>query len=86
MPLSFLVVDPMTPPKVPTSFEAQYRPCMAELGTGDALLNVTLPAILIHPALLAAIVATLGQVYETGPSLRELDSVLFGSLDIIHLA
>ena len=44
------------------SFEAQYRPCMAELASGDALLNTTLPVMLAHPALLAALFTMLGQV------------------------
>ena len=36
---------------------------MAELDSGDALLNVVLPVMLAHPALLAALFTMLGQVH-----------------------
>ena len=45
------------------AFAAQYRDCMAELGTGDALLNVTLPVMLMHPTLVAQLFNMVGQVY-----------------------
>lgn len=31
------------------SFEVRYRDCMRELASGDALLNASLPALLMNP-------------------------------------
>ena len=43
--------------------EAEFRPCMVELGNGDALLNTTLPAMLFHPVLLSLLMNMLSLVH-----------------------
>ena len=45
------------------SMEGQYRDCMVELSTGHAILNATLPVMLIHPVLVSQLMAMLGQVH-----------------------
>ena len=45
------------------SMEGQYRDCMVELPTGHAILNATLPVMLIHPVLVSQLMAMLGQVH-----------------------
>ena len=45
------------------SMEAQFRPCMVELGSGDALLNTTLPVVLFHPVLLSLLMNMLSLVH-----------------------
>ena len=43
--------------------EGQYRDCMVELSTGHAILNATLPVMLIHPVLVSQLMAMLGQMH-----------------------
>ena len=45
------------------SFEAQYRDIMTELASGHAVLNVSLPVLLLHPILVAQLFVMVGQVY-----------------------
>ena len=45
------------------SMNGHYRDCMVELGSGHAFLNATLPVMLMHPTLLAQLIAMLGQVH-----------------------
>ena len=45
------------------SMEAQFRPCMVELSSGDALLNATLPVMQFHPVLLSLLMNMLSFVH-----------------------
>ena len=60
------------------SMEAEFRPCMVELGSGDALLNTTLPGMLFHPVLLSLLMNMLSLVHAIIMALRvagvELDT------------